>query len=140
VAALRGLVAGPVVGVGSSSAGWTLLQLALREPDALDALSLVNPVLDASSLPDVAWLVAPSSRERAAQRFARRIPVLITHGLADAVVPAEQSRRFAERTGDDLEVQLVTPPSEGHSLGSAASAAEVARFEALLLGLASGRR
>lgn len=140
VAALRGLVAGPVVGVGSSSAGWTLLQLALREPDALDALSLVNPVLDASSLPDVAWLVAPSSRERAAQRFARRIPVLITHGLADAVVPAEQSRRFAERTSDDLEVQLVTPPSEGHSLGSAASAADVARFEALLLGLASGRR
>lgn len=135
VRGFEGVVAGPRVGIGASSAGWTLLQLILEDPTLLDALVLTNPLLDPSALGDVDWLVGQDAPHLAHRRPRRRIPVLITHGSADRVVPVEQSRAFVERVGESLACELQVAEGEGHSLGERASLEELARFDALVLGL-----
>lgn len=140
VRGLEGVVGGPRIGIGASSAGWTLLQLILEAPELIDALVLTNPLLDPAALSDVDWLVGHDARRLARRRPQRRIPVLITHGSADRVVPPAQSGAFVERVGGDLACELVMVDGEGHSLGERASAEELARFDALVLGLLASWR
>ncbi len=132
---LETVVDGPRIGLGASSAGWTLIQLVLREPRLLDALVLTNPLLAPSELPETAWLESPVARVRSQQRPARSIPVLITSGTHDQVVPCEQTVAFCERLAGSLELVSVVAPGEGHSLSPVESAREAARLDALLAGL-----
>jgi len=131
-------VPGPRLGVGASSAGWTLLQLHLVRGDLLDALWLVNPVLVPEEVPGTEWLVSSRALERTRRVHARRIPVVITQGLDDGVVPRAQTQRFQATWGEALECVVTWASGEGHSLSEEAAAAELARLRAFVAGLLAG--
>ena len=134
--ALAGLDApldlGRVVAVGHSAGGQLALWAAAREAPAV---SLVGAVAQAgvSDLREADRLQlgegataafmgghADDVPERYAdaspvERLPLRVPQLLVHGEADARVPADMSRRYAEaaRAADD-EVELVLRPGEDH--------------------------
>jgi dipeptidyl aminopeptidase/acylaminoacyl peptidase len=143
--------AGPVVGLGGSAGGFTVLNVLVRRPGALDAAVVAYPVTDLVALDDTthrfeahanATLVGPRPehehrfRDRSPLAHAGRItvPVLVFHGRDDVVVPVAQSQALVaavQAAGGDAE--LVVYDGEGHGWSRPATGAdELARTEAFL--------
>lgn len=122
LAALPG--AGPVVLVGHSAGGHLALWAASRCPTAVERVVGVAAVADlarahALGLSDGAVAELLGGAERVADRLdetdpmrmpAPRAPVVLIHGEADADVPAELSRRYA----DAVRAHLLELPGAGH--------------------------
>ncbi len=69
-----------------------------------------DPELDASSLAQISPLTHADGL---------RHPVLLVHGLKDRIVPADNSRRFAEAAGQPERLTYLRLPDNGHDLSHA---------------------
>jgi acetyl esterase/lipase len=101
---------------GFSAGAHLALLAAQRVPDQLAAVVCVAPATDPSQLPEFDSLFAPEERVALAPMSAAPMnspPILLVHGTNDAVVPFDQSRRFAER---NPAAELLPVPQGDHSL------------------------
>jgi dipeptidyl aminopeptidase/acylaminoacyl peptidase len=133
-AAVRNRWAHPrrMVPMGGSSGGMTVLLLLARHPELCAAGVANYPVADLLDLARHTHrfeaqytysMVAPLPkgrrlhRERSPMAHADRItrPLLVFHGLADDVVPPRQTRKLVARLrANDVDVEHVEYPGEGH--------------------------
>ncbi len=116
----------PLLGVGSSSAGYSLLSVMALSPELFSALFLSFPLTDLGGDDDamLKWLRPPSAPAFSA--LTSRVPVLITHGSADRVVPIEATRRFVARYGERLNLAVREFDGEGHGYSAGAALEELA--------------
>jgi len=128
-ARLRAMVGAPVIGVGSSSAGYSLLRLSETEPASLDAIVASSPLVELVDDPELNWL-APLPRPRDI-RLPRGPWVLLFHGTEDRVVPIEATRRLVASHRERGRMRLVELEGEGHSYSRSAQLRELAMMEEL---------
>lgn len=94
---------GSLLLAGSSYGGLTAAIVAARHPERFTGLCLLAPALlmaEPPNEPDT--LVAPQD-----------VPTIVIHGRSDDLCPVEGSRRYAERSGDHVEMIEV---DDGHRL------------------------
>lgn len=133
---------GPVFLVGSSQGGWAAAWVSVLQPETVAACALIAPALKLwewlplSAAEREAWvrtgrhriqtehldLELPSAMlgEGAAYPFETLLarfhhPVLLFHGMADAVIPAAVSLEFAERSGS-VDLRLCLSKTGDHRL------------------------
>lgn len=82
-------------------------QACLPEPDSADLQRWGLQILRRASLPHAIELLQCRSALQVQERLAQvRLPVLVVHGTADAIVPADEARRLAAGL-PDAELQLL---------------------------------
>ncbi len=121
----------PVVGIGSSSAGFSLLSVLALSPDLFAGLVLAFPLTDLGDEDAMLeWLRPPSPPAFSA--ITSKVPVLITHGTADPVVPVAATRRFVASHGGRLNLTLHEFDGEGHGYSARAALVELELMGAFL--------